>query len=165
MHKYLAAWNIPSTKKQIIPDEISKFIFTNGIYMKKATKKSEEARKERAEAEQIFRVITNSQYEALQNHKNGRNDLFQDVHTIIPMSYFVELMDSKQKKWKQLLQSAVPTLNDLAERFKDMYEPELHLAMLDHVFTDSLLLLENQIKRVYENTQAQSKCQKWFSQR
>ena len=49
--------------------------------MKKATKESEEARKERAEAKQNFRVTTNSQYEALQNHKNVRNDLFQDVHT------------------------------------------------------------------------------------
>ena len=76
-----AAWNIPSAKKQIIPDEISKFIFTNDTYMKKATKESEEARKERAEAKQNFRVTTNSQYEALQNHKNVRNDLFQDVHT------------------------------------------------------------------------------------
>ena len=35
--------------KNIIPDEISKFIFTNETYMKKATQESEEARKERAE--------------------------------------------------------------------------------------------------------------------
>ena len=49
------AWNNPSTKIQIIPDEISKFIFTNDTYMKKATQESEEARKERAEAKQNFR--------------------------------------------------------------------------------------------------------------
>ena len=149
-----AAWNIPSTKKQITPDEISKFIFTNETYMKKGTQESEEARKERAEAKQSFRVMTNSQYEALQNHKNVRNDLLKDVHTIIPRSCFVELMDSKQKKCKQLLQSAVPTLNDLAKCFKDSCDPELDLAMLNHVFTDSLLLLDDQIKRVYENTQS-----------
>ena len=72
--------------------------------MKKATQESEEARKERAEDKQNFRVMTNSRYEALQNHKNVRNDLFKDVHTKIPTSCFVELMDSKQKKCKQLLQ-------------------------------------------------------------
>ena len=108
-----AAWNIPRTKKQIIPDEISKFIFTNETYMKKATQESEEAKKERAEAKQNFRVMTNSQYKALQNHKNVRNDLFKDVYTIIPRSCFLELMDFKQKKCKQLLHSTVPILNDL----------------------------------------------------
>ena len=95
-----AAWNIPSTKKQIIPDEMSKFIFTNDTYMKKATKESEGAKKRKSRTKQNFRVITNSQYEALQNHKNVITDLFQDVHTIIPTSCFVELMDSKQKKGK-----------------------------------------------------------------
>ena len=53
-----AAWNIPSTKKQIMPDEISKFTFTNETYLKKATQESDEARKERAETEQNFRVMT-----------------------------------------------------------------------------------------------------------
>ena len=62
--------------KNIIPDEILKFIFANDTYIKKATKESEEPRKERAEAKQNFRVMTNSQYEALQNHENVRNDLF-----------------------------------------------------------------------------------------
>ena len=57
-------------------------------------------------------------------------------------------MDSKQKKYKQLLQSAVPTLNDLAKSFKYSCYPELDLAMLNHVFTDSLLLSDDQIKRV-----------------
>ena len=74
-------------------------------------------------------------------------------------------MDSKQKKCKQLLQSAVPTLNDLAKCFKDSCDPELDLAMVNHVFTDSLLLSDDQIKRVYENTQGQSNSQEWFSQR
>ena len=44
-------------------------------------------------------------------------------------------------------------------------ESELDLAMLNHFFTDSLLLSYGQIKRVYENTQAQPKSQEWFSQR
>ena len=39
-----AAWNIPSTKRLIIPDEISKFIFTNENCLKKATQEPEEAR-------------------------------------------------------------------------------------------------------------------------
>ena len=117
-------------------------------------KESEEARKERAEAKWNFRGMTNSQYKALQNHKNVINDLFKDVQTIIPTSSFVELMDSKQKKCKQLLESALPTLNDLANSFKDSCDPELDLAMLNHVFTGSLLLLDDQIKRAYENTQA-----------
>ena len=68
------------------------------IWKKKTTQESEEARKERAEAKQNFRVMANSQYKALQNHKNVRNDLFKDVHTIIPTSCLVELMDSRQKK-------------------------------------------------------------------
>ena len=37
--------------------------------------------------------------------------------------------------------------------------------MLSHVFTNSLFLSDDQIKRLYENTQAQSKSQEWFSQR
>ena len=78
--------------------------------------------------------MTNSQYKILQNHKNVRNDLLKNVHTIIPTSCFVELMDSKQRNCKQLLESAVPTLNDLAKSFKDSCETELDLAMLNHVF-------------------------------
>ena len=89
----------------------------------------------------------------MQNHKNLINDLFKDVHTVIPKSCFVELLDSKQKKCKQLLESAVLTLNDFAKSFKNPCDPELDLAMLNHVLTDSLLLSDDQIKRVYENTQ------------
>ena len=89
----------------------------------------------------------------MQNHKNLINGLFKDVHTVIPKSCFVELLDSKQKKCKQLLESAVLTLNDFAKSFKNSCDPELDLAMLNHVLTDSLLLSDDQIKRVYENTQ------------
>ena len=103
-----AAWNIPRTKRLIIPDEISKFIFTNENCLKKATQEPEEARNKRAETKQNFRVMKNCQNKALQNYKNVRNDLFKNVHTIIPMSCFVELMDSKQKRanncWSQLSQ-------------------------------------------------------------
>ena len=41
-----AAWNIPSTKKQIIPDEISKFILTNETYLIKATQEKNQGKKE-----------------------------------------------------------------------------------------------------------------------
>ena len=65
-----------------------------------------------------------------------------------------------------MLESVVPTLNDLTKSFiKDSCDPELDLAMLNHISTDSLLLSHDQIKRVYENTQAQSNSQEWFSQR
>ena len=63
------------------------------------------------------------------------------------------------KKSKQLLESAVPTLNDLTKSSKDTCDPELNLAMPNNVFTDSLLLSDDQIIRVYENTQAQSNSQ------
>ena len=56
----------------------------------------------------------------------------------------------------QLRQSAVTTLNDLAKSFKESYDLELDLPMLNHVLNDSLLLSDDQIKRIYENTQAQS---------
>ena len=75
-------------------------------------------------------------------------------------------MDSKKKRKKekkkkciQLLQSAVPTLNDLAKSFTDSCDLELDLAMFNHVFNDSLLLSDDQIKGVYENIQIQSKSQ------
>ena len=58
------------------------------------------------------------------------------------------------KKCKQLVQLAVPTLNDLAKSFKNSCDPDFDLAILNHVFTDSLLLSDDQIKRVYQNTQA-----------
>ena len=74
-------------------------------------------------------------------------------------------MDSKQKKCKQLMQSAGPTLNDLAKNSKDSCDLEFDLTILNHVFTDSVLLSDEQIRRVYENIQAQSKSQEWFSQR
>ena len=40
------------------------------------------------------------------------------------------------KKWKQLLQLALSTLNDLAKSLKDLCDPELDLAMLNYVFGD-----------------------------
>ena len=63
------------------------------------------------------------------------------------------------KKVQAITAVGCPNLNDLAECFKDSCDPELDLAMLNHVFTDSLLLSDDQIKRVYENTQAQSNSQ------
>ena len=54
------------------------------------------------------------------------------------------------KTCKQLLQSAVPTLNDLSKSFKDLCDPELDLAMFYHVLTDSLFLSDEEIKRVYK---------------
>ena len=56
-------------------------------------------------------------------------------------------------------------MNDLAKSFTDWCDLELDLAMFNHVFNDSLLLSDDQIKGVYENIQAQSKSQEWFSQK
>ena len=53
------------------------------------------------------------------------------------------------------LQQRRGTLNDLAKSFKDSCDPELNLTMLSQVFTDSMLLSDDQLKRVDKNTQAQ----------
>ena len=128
------------------------------LQIKVIWKKQPKSQKKQEKKEQkLSRILGWWQYKykckALQNHKNLINDLFKDVHTVIPKSCFVELLDSKQKKCKQLLESAVLTLNDFAKSFKNSCDPELDLAMLNHVLTDSLLLSDDQIKRVYENTQ------------
>lgn len=41
--------------------------------------------------------MTDTHYKTLQNKKNVRNDLFMDLHTLIPTSSFKELMKTKQK--------------------------------------------------------------------
>ena len=48
------AWNIPSTKKQIIPDEISKFIFTNETYIKKQHKSQKKLEKKEQKLSRIL---------------------------------------------------------------------------------------------------------------
>ena len=70
-----------------------------------------------------------------------RNDFFRDVHTLISTSSFVEKMENKQKKCKQLQLSTVQAMNDLAKSFKDWCHPELNLPMFHHVLNDSLTLL------------------------
>ena len=60
-------------------------------------------------------------------------------------------MDSKQKKCKQLVQSAGPTLNDLAKNSKGSCDPELN-----HVFTDSLLLSVSKLEeymKIFKHSQ------------
>ena len=68
------------------------------------------------------------------------------------------------KKVQTITGVSCPTLNDLAKSFKDSCDPETDLEMLNHVF-NSLLLSDDQIKRVYENTQAESNSQEGFIQR
>ena len=67
--------------------------------------------------------------------------------------------------YKMTLRQRRGTLNDLAKSLKDPCDPELNLTMLSHVFTDSLLSSDDQLKRVDKNTQAQLNSQEWFSQR
>ena len=45
----LATWNIPRGKKQIQPNEVSKFLFTHNTYIKKATQETLEKQKIKAE--------------------------------------------------------------------------------------------------------------------
>ena len=49
-----ATWNIPCGKKQIQPNEVSKFLFTYDTYMKKATQETLEKRKIKAEVKKTF---------------------------------------------------------------------------------------------------------------
>ena len=51
------------------PDEVSKFLFTQDTYMKKATQETLEKRKSKAEVKKAFRVMTDSQFDRLSNRK------------------------------------------------------------------------------------------------
>ena len=61
----LATWNIPRGIKQIQPDEVSKFLFTQDTYVKKATQETLEKRKSKAEAKKTFQVMTDSQFDRI----------------------------------------------------------------------------------------------------
>ena len=95
----LATWNIPRGEKEIQPDEVSKFLFRQDTYMKKATQEMLEKWKSKAKVKKEFRVMTDSHFYRLSGRKNVKEECFIEACAIIPPSCFVELMESKQKKY------------------------------------------------------------------
>ena len=141
----LATWNIPRGKKQIQPDEVSKFLFTQDTYMKKATQETLEKWKSKAEVKKTFGVMTDSQFDRFSNRKIVRQEFFNEACAIIPTSCFVELIESKQKKSTPSQKSDIPTLFGLAASFKDSCDLELDLEMPNEMFTDSIIYSDQQI--------------------
>ena len=129
--------------------------------MKKATQETLEKRKSKAEVKKTFRVMTDSQFHRLSNRKNIRQEFFNEACAIIPTSCFVELMESKQKKYTPSQNSNIPILFDLAASFEDSCDPELDLEMLNEMFTDSIIYSDKQIQNIYEITKKQSDSQYW----
>ena len=93
--------------------------------MKKATQETLEKRKRKPEVKKGFRVITDSQFDRLPNRKKIRQEFVNEVCAIIPTSFFVELIESKQKIYTPSQKSDIPALLDLAASFKDSCDPEL----------------------------------------
>ena len=148
----LATWNIPRGKKQIQPDEVSKFLFTQDTYMKKGTQETLEKWKSKAEVKKAFGVMTGSQFDRFSNRKIVRQEFFNEACAIIPTSFFVELIESKQKKYTPSQKSDIPTLFDLAARFKDSCDPELDSEMPNEMFTDSIIHSDQQISNIHKIT-------------
>ena len=109
--------------------------------------------------------MTDSQFDRLSNRKIIRQEFFNEACAIIPTSCFVELMESKQKKYTPLQKCNIPTLFDLAASFKDSCDPELDLEMLNEMFTDSVIYSDKQIQDIYEITKKQSDSQHWTNNR
>ena len=96
--------------------------------------------------------MTGSQFDRLSNRKNVRQEFFNEACAIIPTSCFVELIESKQKKYTPSQRSDIPTLIDLAASFKDSCDPELDLEMLNEMLTDSIIYSDQQIQNIFEIT-------------
>ena len=109
--------------------------------------------------------MTKSQFDRLSNRKNIRQEFFNEACTIVPRSCFVELMESKQRKYIPLQKCNVPTLFDLVASFKDSCDPEFDLEMLNEMFTDSIICSDKQIQNIYEITKKQSESQLWTNHR
>ena len=67
--------------------------------MKKATQEMLEKWKSKAKVKKEFRVMTDSHFYRLSGRKNVKEECFIEACAIIPPSCFVELMESKQKKY------------------------------------------------------------------
>ena len=109
--------------------------------------------------------MTDSQFDRLSNRKNIRQGFFNEACTIIPTSSFVELMESKQRKYTPLQKCNIPTLFDFAASFKDSCDPELDLEILNEMFTDSIIYSDEQIQKIYKTTKKQSDSQHWTNHR
>ena len=96
--------------------------------------------------------MTDSQFDRLSNRKNIRQEIFSEASAIISTSCFVKLMESKQKKYTPSQKSDIPTLFDLAARFKDSCDPELDLEMPNEMFTDSIIYSDQQISNIHKIT-------------
>ena len=55
-------------------------------------------------------------------------------------------MESKQKKYTPLQKCNIPTLFDLAASFKDSFDLELDLEMLNKMFTNPIIYSDEQSK-------------------
>ena len=101
--------------------------------------------------------MADSQFDRLSNRKNIRQEFFNEACTIVPRSCFVELMESKQRKYIPLQKCNVPTLFDLVASFKDSCDPEFDLEMLNEMFTDSIICSDKQIQNIYKITKKKEK--------
>ena len=158
----LAEWNVLKGKKQIRLGEIDSFLFVQDTYAKKAVS-TYENRKLKLQSRLNFRTMSESQAENLKDRQSIREDFFSSTHTIIPKSCFVELMQGK--KSRVTTSTYVPSLNDLAESFKENCSPEPNIGDLNDIFTDSLLPSTEQAREIYRQTTEKSNSNEWKSQR
>ena len=74
-------------------------------------------------------------------------------------------MKSKQKKYTPLQKCNIPRLFDLAPSFKDSFDLELDLEVLNKMFTNPIIYSDEQIQNIYEITKKQSDSQHWNNHR
>ena len=99
--------------------------------------------------------MSGSQAQKLKDKQSIREDFFSRIHTVIPKSCFVELMQGKKNR--VTTSTYVPSLNHFAESFKENCSPELNIEDLNDIFTCSLLLSTEQVKEIYKQTTEQVK--------
>ena len=162
----LAKWNIPATKKQIEPDVISSFLCQQENYNKRSILESSAKRKEKVKRKTLFDVMSPSQKKYLQDGEKVRLDFYSNVSDVIPKSCFVELMENKRNSCTlKEIDTDIPTLKEFARNFKENCDPELNVKELNDLFTDSLILSDEQIKKIYDTTVKQSQSDVWLHQR
>ena len=107
----LSEWNIPEGKKQIRLGEIASFPFVQDTYAKKAVS-TYKNRKLKLQSRLNFKAMSGSQAIKPKERQSVCKDFFSSIHTIIPKSCFVELMQRKNNR--VTTSTYVPALNDFA---------------------------------------------------
>ena len=158
----LASWNIPNNTKKITPGPIKNFLFKTEKYSGKSLEKDNSDKFKRKLERQIFLTMSKCQAPKLKDRETACQELLERILNDVAKSCFADLITCKKNRDTSTERNP-PSVLDFTGSLTDSCDSELDVSDLTKIFAGALLITGEQVKTIYNQTEAKPKttfCQK-----